>query len=70
LQSLESTGTKSVVNVDSRKHVEERALEKEEEDYFNEDRYVSSSSEVKRNQYRINSWPLKSVFFFFLNFQL
>ncbi|KAJ8444935.1 hypothetical protein Cgig2_029129 [Carnegiea gigantea] len=36
-KSLESAGTKPVVNVDSRKHVEKRALEKEEEDYFNED---------------------------------
>ncbi|KAK9673010.1 hypothetical protein RND81_12G140100 [Saponaria officinalis] len=36
-QSLESIGTKSADNVETRKRIEERALEKEEEDYFNED---------------------------------
>ncbi|CAI9118989.1 OLC1v1020636C1 [Oldenlandia corymbosa var. corymbosa] len=37
-QSLESGGLRSSVNVsDPRKRIDERALEKEEEDYFNED---------------------------------
>ncbi|PSR97907.1 Serine/threonine-protein phosphatase 4 regulatory subunit like [Actinidia chinensis var. chinensis] len=37
-QSLENSGTKDTINVsDTRKRIDERALEKEEEDYFNED---------------------------------
>ncbi|GFZ13920.1 binding protein [Actinidia rufa] len=37
-QSLENSGTKDSINVsDTRKRIDERALEKEEEDYFNED---------------------------------
>ena len=41
LQSLENSGTKDTINVsDTRKRIDERALEKEEEDYFNEDRFV------------------------------
>jgi len=41
LQSLENCGTKGTGNVsENRKRIDERALEKEEEDYFNEDRYV------------------------------
>ncbi|KAL2530625.1 hypothetical protein Fot_23226 [Forsythia ovata] len=37
-QSLESTGTRSTASLlDQRKRIDERALEKEEEDYFNED---------------------------------
>jgi protein phosphatase-4 regulatory subunit 3 len=41
LQSLEICGAKGTGNVsDPRKRSDERALEKEEEDYFNEDRYV------------------------------
>lgn len=41
LQCLESFGPKGSTNVsDPRKRTDERALEKEEEDYFNEDRYV------------------------------
>ncbi|KAG5555230.1 hypothetical protein RHGRI_012688 [Rhododendron griersonianum] len=40
-QSLENSETKSPINVlESRKRIDERALEKEEEDYFNEDRRV------------------------------
>lgn len=42
LQSLESVGTTSTGTLlDQRKRLDERALEKEEEDYFNEDRWVS-----------------------------
>lgn len=38
---MENPGTKSSINsVDPRKRNDERALEKEEEDYFNEDRYM------------------------------
>lgn len=42
LQCLESAGPKSTADaVDPRRRVDERALDKEEEDYFNEDRFVS-----------------------------
>lgn len=42
LQSLESVGAASTGTLlDQRKRLDERALEKEEEDYFNEDRSVS-----------------------------
>lgn len=45
LQCLDNGGPKSIVNVtDSRRRIDERALEKEEEDYFNEDRYILSFS--------------------------
>lgn len=41
MQSLENSETISPINVlESRKRIDERALEKEEEDYFNEDRQV------------------------------
>lgn len=41
LQSLESSGMKSAPSMlDSRRRIDERALEKEEEDYFNEDRFI------------------------------
>lgn len=36
-QSLESIGAKSVINVNCRKRAEERGLDKDEEDYFNEE---------------------------------
>lgn len=42
LQCLDNGGTKGIANVtDPRRRIDERALEKEEEDYFNEDRYIS-----------------------------
>jgi protein phosphatase-4 regulatory subunit 3 len=41
-QCLESAGPKSTSDaVDPRRRVDERALEKEEEDYFNEDRFTT-----------------------------
>lgn len=41
MQSLENSGMKITRNMlDSRKRTDERALEKEEEDYFNEERCV------------------------------
>lgn len=41
-QCLESAGPKSTADaVDPRRRVDERALDKEEEDYFNEDRFIS-----------------------------
>lgn len=41
MQSLESCGSKSSMNVlESRRRLDERALDKEEEDYFNADRYA------------------------------
>jgi len=43
LQFLDNDGTKgtSIMN-DLRRRLDERVPEKEEEDYFNEDRYISS----------------------------
>jgi len=43
LQYLDNDGMKgtSIMN-DIRRRLDERAPEKEEEDYFNEDRYISS----------------------------
>ncbi|XP_044487508.1 serine/threonine-protein phosphatase 4 regulatory subunit 3-like isoform X2 [Mangifera indica] len=53
-QCLENSGTKSNVNsLDSRKRGDERALEKEEEDYFNEDsdeEDTASASHTQRTQ--------------------
>lgn len=44
LQTLETAGARSSSSLlDQRKRTDERALEKEEEDYFNEDRFVSHS---------------------------
>lgn len=43
VQCLENCGAKGTVSVsDPRKRSDDRALEKEEEDYFNEDRYESN----------------------------
>ncbi|KAH7573490.1 hypothetical protein JRO89_XS03G0158100 [Xanthoceras sorbifolium] len=53
-QCLETSETKSNVNsVDQRKRIDERALEKEEEDYFNEDsdeEDTASASHIQRAQ--------------------
>ncbi|KAK3188784.1 hypothetical protein Dsin_028345 [Dipteronia sinensis] len=53
-QCLETSGIKSNVNsVDQRKRIDERALEKEEEDYFNEDsdeEDTASASHTERAQ--------------------
>jgi hypothetical protein len=46
LQYLDNDGAKGTVTNDLRRRLEERALEKEEEDYFNEDRYISLLSNV------------------------
>ncbi|XP_021774116.1 serine/threonine-protein phosphatase 4 regulatory subunit 3-like isoform X2 [Chenopodium quinoa] len=60
-QSLESIGTKSAVNVDSRKRVEDRALEKEEEDYFNEDSdEEDTASATVSNNRRVQEHPVSS----------
>ena len=41
LQCVDNGGTKGTANVtDLRRRTDERALGKEEEDYFNEDRYI------------------------------
>ncbi|KAL2464217.1 hypothetical protein Fot_52173 [Forsythia ovata] len=46
-QSLESAGTRSIVSLlDHRKRVDERALEKEEEDYFNDNSDEEDSASV------------------------
>lgn len=60
-QSLESIGTKSVVNIDSRKRVEDRCLEKEEEDYFNEDsdEEDTASASISHNR-RVQAHPVSS----------
>lgn len=42
LQCLDNDGTKCIaIMTDLRRRLDERALEREEEDYFNEDRYLS-----------------------------
>ncbi|KAG4157369.1 hypothetical protein ERO13_D02G058501v2, partial [Gossypium hirsutum] len=58
-QCLENCGTKANVNVlDSRKRIDERALEKEEEDYFNEDSEDDTSSESRTR--KVQSQPVSS----------
>lgn len=60
-QSLESIGAKSAIDVDSRKRVEERALDKEEEDYFNEDsdEEDTASASLSQNR-RVQAHPVSS----------
>lgn len=60
-QSLEIIGTKSAVNMDTRKRVEDRALEKEEEDYFNEDsdEEDTASASMSHNR-RVQAHPISS----------
>lgn len=49
-QCLENCGARGIVTVsDPRKRIDDRALEKEEEDYFNEDRYESALMNYFRN---------------------
>ncbi|KAA3485643.1 serine/threonine-protein phosphatase 4 regulatory subunit 3 isoform X1 [Gossypium australe] len=60
-QCLENCGTKANVNVlDSRKRIDERALEKEEEDYFNEDSDEDDTSSESRTR-KVQSQPVSSV---------
>ncbi|CAK9138917.1 unnamed protein product [Ilex paraguariensis] len=58
-QSLDSSGMKSATNLlDPRKRVDERALEKEEEDYFNEDSdEENSASASMSNASRVQAQP-------------
>ncbi|TYJ45504.1 hypothetical protein E1A91_A02G061300v1 [Gossypium mustelinum] len=59
-QCLENCGTKANVNVsDSRKRIDERALEKEEEDYFNEDSDEDDTSSESRTR-KVQSQPVSS----------
>ncbi|KAJ8444990.1 hypothetical protein Cgig2_029184 [Carnegiea gigantea] len=53
-QSLESTGAKSVINVNPRKRAEECGLDKDEEDYFNEesDEEDTASASVSESRRR------------------
>ncbi|XP_059646798.1 uncharacterized protein LOC132293356 isoform X2 [Cornus florida] len=59
-QSLENTGVKSTINVlDPRKRMDERSLEKEEEDYFNEDSDEEDSASASvSNAHRVQSLPV------------
>ncbi|GMJ12272.1 PLATINUM SENSITIVE 2 LIKE, Suppressor of MEK 1 [Hibiscus trionum] len=59
-QCLENCGTKADVNVlDSRKRIDERALEKEEEDYFNEDSDEEDTTSESRTR-KVQSQPVSS----------
>ncbi|GMI95845.1 PLATINUM SENSITIVE 2 LIKE, Suppressor of MEK 1 [Hibiscus trionum] len=59
-QCLENCGTKMNVNApDSRKRIDERALEKEEEDYFNEDSDEDDITSASRPQ-KVKSQPVSS----------
>ncbi|XP_058212617.1 uncharacterized protein LOC131324609 isoform X1 [Rhododendron vialii] len=61
-QSLENSETKSPINVlESRKRIDERALEKEEEDYFNEDSDEEDSASVSMSRpVSVQSQPVLS----------
>ncbi|XP_035548314.1 serine/threonine-protein phosphatase 4 regulatory subunit 3-like isoform X2 [Juglans regia] len=61
-QSLENSGTKGTCNVsDPRKRVDERALEKEEEDYFNEDSDEEDTASASISQpQKVQSQPVLS----------
>ncbi|KAA8527388.1 hypothetical protein F0562_034897 [Nyssa sinensis] len=61
-QSLENSETKSTINVlDLRKRIDERALEKEEEDYFNEDSDEDDSASASAvHNHRIEAQPIFS----------
>ncbi|XP_068659853.1 uncharacterized protein [Aristolochia californica] len=57
-QLLESCETRNSVNVtDPRKRIDDRALEKEEEDYFNEDSDEEDSASVRTSNARSRSVP-------------
>lgn len=60
LQCLDNDGTKGTVTNDLRRRIEERALEKEEEDYFNEDRYISFLLTVTGN-FILLAWSLFNI---------
>ncbi|PSR85086.1 Serine/threonine-protein phosphatase 4 regulatory subunit like [Actinidia chinensis var. chinensis] len=61
-QSLESSGTQSSIDVlDSRKRIDERALEKEEEDYFNDDSDEEDSASASMSHSpRVQARPVLS----------
>ncbi|KAG6664198.1 serine/threonine-protein phosphatase 4 regulatory subunit 3 isoform X1 [Carya illinoinensis] len=61
-QSLENCGTKGTGNVsDPRKRIDERALEKEEEDYFNEDSDEEDTASASMlNTQKVESQPILS----------
>ncbi|XVF38833.1 hypothetical protein REPUB_Repub20aG0136200 [Reevesia pubescens] len=59
-QCLENSGTKTNVNaLDPRKRIDERALEKEEEDYFNEDSDEEDTTAASHTQ-KVQSQPVLS----------
>ncbi|XP_038991557.1 serine/threonine-protein phosphatase 4 regulatory subunit 3B-like isoform X2 [Hibiscus syriacus] len=59
-QCLENCGTKANVNVlDSRKRIDERALEKEEEEYFNEDSDEEDATSKSRTR-KVQPQPVSS----------
>ncbi|PSS01531.1 Serine/threonine-protein phosphatase 4 regulatory subunit like [Actinidia chinensis var. chinensis] len=61
-QSLENSGTRSSIDVlDSRKRIDERALEKEEEDYFNDDSDEEDSASASMSHSpRVQARPILS----------
>ncbi|GFZ09072.1 binding protein [Actinidia rufa] len=61
-QSLENSGTRSSIDVlDSRKRIDERALEKEEEDYFNDDSDEEDSASASMSHSpRVQARPVLS----------
>ncbi|KAL6990056.1 hypothetical protein U1Q18_015805 [Sarracenia purpurea var. burkii] len=61
-QSLESSGMKSAVNMlDTRKRIDERALEKEEEDYFNEESDEEDSASASASVSHLPNIPPQPV---------
>ncbi|KAK9724199.1 hypothetical protein RND81_05G055100 [Saponaria officinalis] len=60
-QSLESVGTKSAVDMEATKRIDERALEKEEEDYFNEDSDEEDTASASTSHVRkVQTYPIPS----------
>lgn len=58
LQCMDNDGTKGTAIMNNlRRRLDERALEKEEEDYFNEERYVCYSSSVIGDSIQL-AWTL------------
>lgn len=65
MQSQDGSEPKSTGNIsDPRKRIDERALEKEEEDYFNEDRFIFIFGTLSLFHY------FADLFIFTINFDL
>ncbi|KAL9240254.1 hypothetical protein vseg_014496 [Gypsophila vaccaria] len=60
-QSLENVGTKSAVDMEATKQIDERAVEKEEEDYFNEDSDEEDTASASTSHVRkVQTYPISS----------